>query len=124
MYKWSLRTLDRGLRTFHLFYNDFAIHVEKVQSTIRKELQGPGKLLGYRAMHLKLRQKYGIKVPRDHIYELMHEINPQLPRDRQPCFKKKKKKTHFVTKGPDWVFSLDGHDKLMGYENSTFPLAI
>ena len=26
--------------------------------------------------------------------------------------------------GPNWVHSLDGHDKLMGYQNSTFPLAI
>ena len=37
---------------------------------------------------------------------------------------KKKAKGHFTTKGPNWVWSLDGHDKLMGYQNSTFPLAI
>ena len=38
--------------------------------------------------------------------------------------KKKQQKGHFTTKGPNWVHSLDGHDKLMGYQNSTFPLAI
>jgi len=38
--------------------------------------------------------------------------------------KKKATKGHFTTNGPNWVWSLDGHDKLMGYQNSTFPLAI
>lgn len=28
------------------------------------------------------------------------------------------------TRGANWVHSSDGHDKLMGYQNSTFPLAI
>ena len=36
----------------------------------------------------------------------------------------KKKRGSFVTRGPNWVLSLDGHDKLMGYQNWTFPLAI
>ena len=26
--------------------------------------------------------------------------------------------------GTNWVHSLDGHDKLMGYQNSTYPLAV
>ena len=38
--------------------------------------------------------------------------------------KRKKKKGNFTTRGANWVHSLDGHDKLMGYQNSTFPLAI
>lgn len=29
-----------------------------------------------------------------------------------------------VQDGPGWTYSLDGHDKLMGYQNHTFPLAI
>ena len=29
-----------------------------------------------------------------------------------------------MSKGTDWVHSLDGHDKRMGYQNSTFPLAV
>ena len=38
--------------------------------------------------------------------------------------KKTNPKGSFTTKGPIWVHSLDGHDKLMGYQNSTFPLAV
>ena len=38
--------------------------------------------------------------------------------------KKHERKGHFTTKGPNYVHSFDGHDKLMEYKNSTFPLAV
>ena len=38
--------------------------------------------------------------------------------------KRAKKKGNFSSKGPNFVHSLDGHDKMMGYQNSTFPIAI
>lgn len=36
----------------------------------------------------------------------------------------KRKKGNSTYMGPNWVHSFDGHDKLMGYQNSTFPLAV
>jgi len=123
-YRWSIRTLDRRLRHFDLYYIDKTISVEDAQNIVKDELNGPGKLLGYRAMCLKLRQKYDLRIPRDRVYDLMYEADPELLKERYPAFKKKKKKIPFSTKGPNWVLSLDGHDKLMGYQNSTFPLAV
>ena len=38
--------------------------------------------------------------------------------------KQKRKKGSFTSRGPNWVHLLDGHDKLMGFQNSTFPLAV
>ena len=35
-----------------------------------------------------------------------------------------RKGSRFTTKGPNFVHSVDGHDNLMGYQNSTYPLAI
>ena len=32
--------------------------------------------------------------------------------------KERKQKGHFTTKGANFVHSVDGHDKLMGYQNS------
>ena len=29
-----------------------------------------------------------------------------------------------ILRGPNWVHSLDEHDKLMGYQNSTLPIAV
>ena len=33
-------------------------------------------------------------------------------------------KSTFCSVGPNWVLSMDGHDKLMGYQSSAFPLAV
>ena len=123
-YKWSIRTLDRRLRFFNIKYIDRGVSLEEARDAISTELNGPGRLLGYRAMHLKLRQKHGLNLPRDTVYALMAEADPEGLHERRPGPKKKKKKTCFVSRGPDWVLSVDGHDKLMGYQNSTFPIAI
>ena len=86
-----------------------------------KNLKDPGNLLGYRAMTQKIRQKYKMKVPRDLVHNLMFYIDPDGLAARLPGAKKKKTKGHFITLGPNWTYSLDGHDMLMGFQNSTFP---
>lgn len=123
-YKWSLRSLDRRLRYFDIKYIDANVCIDDAREAVRKELEGPGKLLGYRAMTQKIRQKYKMKVPRDLVHNLMFDIDPVGLAARLPGAKKKKPKGHFITLGPNWTYSLDGHDKLMGFQNSTFPLAI
>lgn len=45
-------------------------------------------------------------------------------RARCPTKRNKKVKGQFTTKGVNWVHSMDGHDKLMGYQNRTFPLVV
>ena len=75
-------------------------------------------------MHQKLRQKYGLNVPRTLVHNVMYEVAPEQLENRRPGNKKTKEKGNFITKGVNWVWSMDGHDKLMGYQNSTFPIAI
>ena len=75
-------------------------------------------------MHHKLRVRHGLQVGRDNVYAAMMDIDPDGLKERQPALKVKKKRGTFSSSGPNWVFSLDGHDKLMGFQNSTFPLAI
>ena len=124
-YAWSLRTVDRRLRHFDIQYNDKNVSVEEVKDVVKKELDGPGKLLGYRAMHRKVRQVHDLNVPRDLVHAAMYDLDPKSLEARGPVGKKKTiPKGSFTTKGPNWVHSLDGHDKLMGYQNSTFPLAV
>ena len=98
--------------------------IDKVKEAVAKELNGPGALLGYRTMSHKIRQKYQLKVPRDMVHAIMYELDEDSLLARRPGAKKKKQKGHFATPGPNWTYSLDGHDKLMGFQNSTFPLAI
>ena len=87
-------------------------------------MDGPGRLLGYRALHKKLRQVHELNVPRDVVYAVMYNVDPVALEGRAPQFKKKKPKSNFTSRGSNWVHSLDGHDKLMGYQNSTFPIAV
>ena len=124
-YAWGcIKTLDRRLRHFNIKYIDYNTPLQDVKDAVQKELEGPGKLLGVRAMTKKLRMVHNIKVPRDLINNVMFEYDPDGLAERQPCNKDKRKKGNFVTQGVNWVWSLDGHDKLMGFQNSTFPIAL
>ena len=56
-YTWSVRTLDRRLRYFDIRYTDTDVALDEVEEAVAvtREMEGPGKLLGYRAMQKKLR---------------------------------------------------------------------
>ena len=116
--------MDRRLEHFQLSRIERNVTVEEVEAAVKIVLEGPGKLLGYRALHNKIRQVYGLNVPRDLVHAVMYNVNPDALEQRAPQFKKKKEKGHFTSPGPNFVHSLDGHDKLMGYQNCTFPIAI
>ena len=64
-YAWSMRTLDRRLRYFDIRYMDTDVAVDEVEEAVTQEIEGPGRLLGYRAMQKKLRKVHDLRVPRD-----------------------------------------------------------
>ena len=51
---WSVRSLDRTLRHFGIFYSDEDVTVDDVRQAAVEEMDGPGKLLGYQAMQKKI----------------------------------------------------------------------
>lgn len=122
-YTWSLRTLDRRLRYFDIRYIDRNVGLEQARAAVQEELEGPGKLLGYRPMHQKIRQVHHLNVPRHLVHNIMHDLDPEGLQGRA-LGKNVRVKGHFTTKGTNFVHSLDGHAKLMGYQRDTFPLAI
>ena len=75
-YAWSLRTLDRRLREFDIHFSDTRISFEEVKEAIKNELDGPGCLLGYRAMQNMLRQEYKLNVPRDLVHDVLFDLDP------------------------------------------------
>ena len=111
-YAWSLRTLDRRLRWFDMYQTDPTMTEEALRTAVTEELDGPGKLLGYRARTNKIKQEHNLKVPR----RVVHE--------HWKTGKSLHVKGRFTTAGPNWVLSLDGHCKLMGFQKDTFPLAV
>eukprot|EP00112_Aurelia_sp_Birch-Aquarium-sp1_P015018 Seg3293.1 transcript_id=Seg3293.1/GoldUCD/mRNA.D3Y31 product="hypothetical protein" protein_id=Seg3293.1/GoldUCD/D3Y31 len=81
-YAWSLRTLQRHLCYFGIKHVDKDVSIDQVQGAVRQELEGPGKLLGYRAMCQKVRQVHKLNVPRDLVYDVMFDLDPMGLKDR------------------------------------------
>ena len=83
---------------------------EEVKSAVRKELDGPGELLGYRTMHNKIRQEYLLNVPRNLVHAVMFDLDPEGLEARLRCPTVKKGKTikrSFLNKG-NKLGTLDG----------------
>ena len=56
MYAWSLRSLARRMQYFGIQFTDYDVEVNDQEAAVEKEISGSGKLLGYRAMHKKIRE--------------------------------------------------------------------
>ena len=58
MYAWSLliRSLARRMQYFGILFTDYDVEVNDEEAAVEKEISGSGKLLGYRAMHKKIRE--------------------------------------------------------------------
>ena len=58
----------------------------------------------------------------DLVYTVMYDVDPDALAEN--ILRRRKAKGNFASRGPNWVHSLDGHDKLIGYQNSTLPIAV
>ena len=76
-YAWSICTLANRLKFFDIKYIDYNLEIENVHNAVSNELQGPGCKLGYRAMTRKIREVHQLNVPRDVVYNLMKDIDPE-----------------------------------------------
>ena len=74
-YDWSLPTLARRMKHFGIKYINAGVSVEEVVAAVNEELKGPGKLLGYRAMHMKLRVEHDLTLPRNLVYNIMQALD-------------------------------------------------
>ena len=51
-YDWSLPTLPRRMKHFSINYISKEVSEEDIVTAVNEELRGPGKMLGYCAMHI------------------------------------------------------------------------
>ena len=90
MYAWSYRTLTRRMSFFEIKSINYEILAENVALAVRKEIQGSGKCLGYRAMTKKIREVHCTNVPRDLVYDVMSDVNPEALAERDFVGKSKR----------------------------------
>ena len=82
MYAWSVRTLSRRMHHFDIKYIEYDTNIDDVTRAVEKEMNGPGRFLGYRALHKKIREVHTLNVPRNVVYDVMTDVNPQGLQDR------------------------------------------
>ena len=51
MYAWSPYTLARRLQYFGIQFTDNSVDIDDVREAVEDAMDGPGSLLGYRALH-------------------------------------------------------------------------
>ena len=91
-----------------------------VTNAIQMKLDGGGKKLGCQNMNLKLRTEYNMCAPKKIVSDRIWELDPDGLQSRKVW---KESKRSFVCNETNYLFSLDGHDKMMGSQKSTFQLA-
>ena len=60
-YAWSLPMLDRRMRYFDIKYINYETTVDEVVAASNTENDGPGQLLGYRALHKSFMNSMGLQ---------------------------------------------------------------
>ena len=107
----SLRTLKRRLCNLNLRKNDdVSDHV--IKEIIRREIQGPGCLKGYRSMWHHLRSTYSISSPRNKVMVLLKQVDPAGTAARMA---RRLARRRYVCDGANAVWHVDGYDKVKPY---------
>ncbi|KAJ7371568.1 hypothetical protein OS493_024243 [Desmophyllum pertusum] len=106
----SLSTLKRRLTSLGLSRRIF-VSDDELRNAIEKELGKSGCFVGYRKMWARLRKK-GIMVKRARVMTMLRELDPDGVESRR---KKRLRRRAYHTKGPNFIWHTDGHDKLKPY---------
>ncbi|KAH0567784.1 hypothetical protein KQX54_013739 [Cotesia glomerata] len=81
----------------------------EIVTAIIEEIYSCGYNLGYRSLWKKLKLEYNLQVKRDTVYELLKIIDPDGLANR---FDNKLRRRQYVSPGPNFIWHLDGYDKL------------
>ena len=62
------------IKLLGITYVNYDVTVQEVEKAVCEENDGPGQLLGYRAMHRKIREQHQLAVPRSLVYDFMTKV--------------------------------------------------
>jgi len=107
----SLSTVKRRLQTLGLSRRPANIPNDELKQLMEREIGGSGCFVGYRRLWARLRRK-GYFVKRSRIVTLLKEIDPEGVDGRK---RKRLRRRTYHAKGPNFVWHIDGYDKLKPY---------
>jgi len=108
----SVRTVKRILKRLRLrrakCNNESPL--EEIVSAILEELENScGSFMGYCQLTRHLRQKYNMQVTRDTVMKFLRIIDPEGVECRK---RRRLKRRRYITPGPNFLWHVDGWDKL------------
>ena len=107
----SLRTLKTKLNSLGLHRRSNVVDNDVLRDRIRRELDGPGNSAGYRSVWHTLTLE-GIQVPRETVRLIVKELDPEGVKERRA---RTLRRRTYRTPGPNYVWHVDGYDKLKPY---------
>ncbi|KAI8957879.1 hypothetical protein F5Y11DRAFT_338003 [Daldinia sp. FL1419] len=104
---------DLGLKRRTTTPEEKQLQINAIRAAIFEETKNSGRIgeLGRRYLHDYIRDKNGNYFPRDTLYEIYKEFFPDAVHQR--TWRKRRQKGEFIVYGPNQVWSIDGHDKLL-----------
>lgn len=110
--KLSLRQLNRILKGNNLFRRKNKTPDDVIRNYIHAEIEGSGHCVGYRSMWQRLVRDHQLIVSRDSVLRIMREFDPEGVNLRKAHRLSRRK---YIASGPNYVWHVDGYDKLKPY---------
>ena len=105
----SLRQFKRLLKAMGLGRRERYSSVQQVASAVESELRGSASLIGYRAMHQRLTVDHKLTTSRETVRQILKIVDPDgVKRRSKHCLKRRQ----YKVKGPNYIWHIDGYDKL------------
>ena len=105
----SLRQLKRILSKRKCKRRNDQDNLEDVVCAITNELKGSGSVIGYRSMHQRLTNEYGLVVTRNTVRLVLKILDPDGVESRS---RHRLRRRLYSAKGPNYLWHVDGCDKL------------
>ena len=108
----SLRHLKRILRQLGCTRRRHPSDLNEVVQAVKEELRGSGSLLGYRVMHQRLINQYGLVTTREVVRHVLRIFDPEGVEYRS---RHRLRRRLYRCKGPNYLWHIDEYDKLKPY---------
>ena len=108
----SMRQMKRILKQKGLSRRINHDNMQTVVAKIQEELSGSGRSVGYRNMHQRLRVSHNLVVSRETVRNTLKILDPI---GVQYCSRRRLRHREYRGRGPNFIWHLDGYDKLKPY---------
>jgi uncharacterized membrane protein len=101
----TVQTLKRKLQKYNLKKKNVNTDEQELRTIIQQEIEGAGRLAGYRKIWHVLRIKHHIHAPRKVVADIVHDLDPEASRARKGNRLKRRK---YMSYGPNHCWHIDG----------------